>query len=175
MGYFIARSRIWESVALILIAFTLFRPGFWMDRMIPPLEEVAPTELFRVAGEVPAGGSIRLAAAGMSIEGDEVAKTVLLPLGDAGEGEARLLAAGLELRDEDGKIIIDNIGFASPAEKLGLDFDFEITGVYLLADRPAKEWLFIPALLFLGLVIWIQRRRLPARATPVAASPAGGD
>ena len=35
-GYFMARSKIWESIALILIAFTLFRPGFWMDMVSPP-------------------------------------------------------------------------------------------------------------------------------------------
>jgi hypothetical protein len=145
-----------------------------MDLMVPPLEEVAPAEIFAIAERLPAGGSIRLAAEGMSIEGDEVSKTVLLPLGDAGAGEERLLQSGLELRDEDGKIIIDNIGFASPAEKLGLDFDFEITAVYLLADRPAKEWLFIPALAFLALVIWIQRRRLPA-SSAAAAAGAGDD
>jgi TRAP-type uncharacterized transport system fused permease subunit len=32
-GYFLTRSRIYESVLLLLIAFTLFRPGFWMDKV----------------------------------------------------------------------------------------------------------------------------------------------
>ena len=41
-GYFISKSRIWESLALILIAFTLFRPGFWMDMASPPYIETAP-------------------------------------------------------------------------------------------------------------------------------------
>jgi TRAP-type uncharacterized transport system fused permease subunit len=169
MGWFFARSRLWETAALILIAFTLFRPGFWMDRIFPPLEEVEPARIFEVAGQVPAGGSIRIAAEGMSIEGDEVSKTVLLPLGDPGTGEDRLLAAGLELVDDDGRLVIDNVGFGSQAEKLGLDFDFEITQVYLLADRPAKEWLFIPALALLALIIWVQRRRLGAGSAAVAA------
>ncbi|MHA1523318.1 MAG: TRAP transporter permease, partial [Alphaproteobacteria bacterium] len=38
-GYFIFKSRIWESMALILIAFTLFRPGFWMDYVSPAFNE----------------------------------------------------------------------------------------------------------------------------------------
>jgi TRAP-type uncharacterized transport system fused permease subunit len=29
-GWFFAKNRIWES-ALLLVAFSLFRPGFWMD------------------------------------------------------------------------------------------------------------------------------------------------
>ncbi|MCX9458594.1 DUF3394 domain-containing protein, partial [Vibrio cholerae] len=31
-GYFLVKSRWYESLLLLLVAFTLFRPGFWMDR-----------------------------------------------------------------------------------------------------------------------------------------------
>ncbi len=34
-GYFFARNRIWESVILLLVAFSLFRPGFWLDKLYP--------------------------------------------------------------------------------------------------------------------------------------------
>ena len=34
-GFFLTKSRIWETVALLLIAFTLFRPGFWWDMVFP--------------------------------------------------------------------------------------------------------------------------------------------
>jgi len=44
-GYFFAKNRIWESLALVAIAFTLFRPGFWMDMVVQPFEKLAPTEL----------------------------------------------------------------------------------------------------------------------------------
>ncbi|WP_216092871.1 DUF3394 domain-containing protein [Candidatus Marithrix sp. Canyon 246] len=30
-GYWLIKSKLWESLALLLIAFTLFRPGFWWD------------------------------------------------------------------------------------------------------------------------------------------------
>ena len=49
-GFFIARSRIWESLALILIAFTLFRPGFWMDYVSPPYQNIEPTQLAQAMG-----------------------------------------------------------------------------------------------------------------------------
>ncbi|MEY8843259.1 TRAP transporter permease, partial [Cribrihabitans sp. XS_ASV171] len=35
MGYFLTRNRIYESVALIAVAFTLFRPDYFMDRIAP--------------------------------------------------------------------------------------------------------------------------------------------
>ena len=37
-GYFLVKNRIWETVAMLLIAFTLFRPGYWMDQIYPPLD-----------------------------------------------------------------------------------------------------------------------------------------
>ncbi len=40
-GCFLASNRIYETVALLLIAFTLFRPGFWMDMVSPPYSEEA--------------------------------------------------------------------------------------------------------------------------------------
>jgi hypothetical protein len=156
-------------VALILIAFSLFRPGFWWDMIYPPLVEAAPTQIEQAAESVPPDGSLRIAVEGISIEGDEVSKSVMLPMGPAGPGAERLANAGLELREDDGKVIIDMIGFASPAEKAGLDFDFEITGVLRQSDRLPPEVMWIPALVLLGGIVWLQRRRRPVETTPAGA------
>jgi len=177
MGYFLTRNRIWETVVLLLVAFTLFRPGFWWDMIYPPLLEVEPARIYDVAGQVPAGGSIRLHAEGLSIEGREISKTVILPLGPAGAtGEERLMTnAGLELRQEDGRMLIDLIQFGGPAERAGLDFDFEITTVLVVNDRPPKELMWIPALLLLGLIVWVQRRRQTPERVPAAAPATAGE
>jgi hypothetical protein len=175
MGWFFAKSRIWESALLILIAFTLFRPGFWWDELYPPLIEVDPAQIEQAAEAVPAGGNLRISAEGMSIEGDEVSKTVMLPMGAPAPGPERLSTAGLELRQEEGRVFIDMIGFGSAAEKAGLDFDFEITGVLQQNDRPPKELMWIPALIFLGGIIWWQRRRNAGTATAAAHATAGED
>jgi hypothetical protein len=158
-GYFFARSKLWESAALLLIAFTLFRPGFWLDMIAPPYENLPATTIVEDAANMPANSNILLDVEGISIEGDEVAKSVMLPLGPAGSGEDRLYHAGIGIRDEDGRIYIDDLVFAGPAEKAGLDFDFEITAVKVEADRPAKEVFYIPAFLLLGGIIVLQRRR----------------
>ena len=159
-GFFLVKSRIWETLALLLIAFTLFRPGFWLDMVSPPYEQVQAASLVERAGSAPAGGEIRLQVEGENIEGDLVSTTVLLPLGPEGEGVARLMDnAGLELREEEGKILIDAIGFDSPAEKAGLDFDWEIKAVEVPAERLPKEVFWLPALVLLGLIILLQRRR----------------
>jgi hypothetical protein len=70
-------------------------------------------------------------------------------------------------------MFIDAIGLGNPAEKAGLDFDFEIASVLGVNDRPPKE-LMSPTLVVLGLIIWLQRRRSPNLAPVTAIATAGG-
>jgi TRAP transporter 4TM/12TM fusion protein len=165
-GYWLVRSRWWESIALLLVAFTLFRPGFWWDEVYPPFDVLPPTEINAVAEGVGADGKLRLRAAGETLEGDHEERTIMLPLGPPGTGEERLVAAGLELvTNDEGKVIADNVMFGSAAQDAGLDFDWEIVEVYVGADRPPKQLMFIPAFLLLGLVALLQRRRYRASQT----------
>ncbi len=159
-GYFLARSRWWESLALLLVAFSLFRPGFWNDRLYPPLEQIPPGQVLAVAGEQPPGAELRLLVAGETLAGDWVTKTVGLPLGGAGEGSERLESAGLLLREEDGQLLVDGVTWGSPAYDAGMDFDWEIQGAELPLAQPSKYWMLLPALALLGLVAGAQRRRV---------------
>jgi TRAP transporter 4TM/12TM fusion protein len=163
-GYWLVRSRWWESIALLLVAFTLFRPGFWWDEIYPPLENVSAERIIELAGQMPPEGSLRMSVAGENLDGDFVEKTVQLPLGPAGDGTARLADAGLEVRTEDDKVFVDMVMFGSQAQELGIDFDWEIVNLQLPAERPPKQLMFIPALLLLGLIAWLQRRRRPSAA-----------
>jgi len=45
------------------------------------------------------------------------------------------------------------------AQKAGIDFYWKILSVQVPTDQPAKQWMFLPALLLLGSVIGLQRRR----------------
>ncbi len=167
-GYFIVRCRKWEILALLLIAFTLFRPGFWMDEIYPPLESVSATNIYEVAGAMPEDAQIRVQVVGEDIEGRPVDKVVMLPLGSPGEGKDRLFEAGLELRFEDGKAFVDNVVFGSTAERQKIDFDYEVASVQVETDRPAKQWFYLPALIALGLIIMLQRGR--REKTPAIAA-----
>ena len=158
-GYFFSRSRLWESLALILIAFTLFRPGFWMDMIYSPLKSVPATEIYKVAESMPENAQIRVRVVGEDLEERKVDKIVMLPLGAKGDGKERLMNAGLELRFEDGKAFVDNIVFGSTAERQKIDFDYEVPSVETKADRPPRQLFYIPALALLGFIIMLQRRR----------------
>lgn len=49
------------------------------------------------------------------------------------------------------------VDFASPAEAVGIDFDWQIKSISV--PRPMKEWVFIPVLFILSLLAWNHRRR----------------
>jgi TRAP transporter 4TM/12TM fusion protein len=158
-GWFLTRNRLWEAALLLLVSFTLFRPGFWMDWIYPPYEAVAPTQLEELVDEAPPGGVLRLVIEGINLSGQDETRTVRLPLGEAAPGPERLAATGLELREEEGRVFVDLVQFGSPAEQAGIDFDYEILTVEMPAEQPEKQWMFIPALLVLALVVVSQRRR----------------
>lgn len=158
--FFLTRTKWWEVVALLLISFTLFRPGLWMDMIYPPLEKVEAGKIYEVAEGLPVNALIRVHVIGETLEGDLVDKVVMLPLGAAGGGEQRLAtAAGLELREEDGKLLVDNMVFGGAAERQQIDFDWEVADIQRKTDRPAKQWFFLPALGLLALVVVLQKRR----------------
>ncbi|MDP5057792.1 MAG: TRAP transporter fused permease subunit, partial [Marinomonas hwangdonensis] len=156
-GYFFARSKLWESAVLLLVAFTLFRPGFWLDQVIPPYQQYQGAELMTYIDQHPQMENVRLSVEGENLDGRWIERMVDLPLTTSGDATERLSdGAGLELRNEDNRVYIDQLAFGGIAEQRKLDFDWEITGFEIENQRPAKEWFFIPAFL---LVLWIIRRQ----------------
>ena len=164
-GFFIARSRFYESAALLLIAFTLFRPGFWMDMLVSPYEEAEPTELAQVAGALAPGEQLRLRIAGVDEVGAPREFVAVLTLPEGASGPERLEAAGLKMVEKDGALIVDNVTFGSAAQKAGMDWDQKILKVRAPASQPWKELMYVPALILLGLIIVLQRKRRDVHET----------
>jgi len=169
-GYFLVKSRWYETVALFLVTFTLFRPGFWWDTIYPPFEHTAPAELMKVIEEKPANANLRMWVEGETIEGKQFSKGVLIPLGPKAAARERLKAAGMSLMTLGDEVSIGPVAFGSVAEKLGLEAGFKVTGVELPVERPAKEWMFVPALLLLALIIVLQRARLRRQSSAAGAA-----
>jgi TRAP transporter 4TM/12TM fusion protein len=168
-GFFVTKSKIWETLVLLLVAFTLFRPGFFWDEVYPELTERPASELTQIVGQMNAGEQLRIELKGEKMNGTEFKMTVMLPVGEEPTGEERLEGIGVETREEDGRIFVDNVVFSSPAEKAGIDFDQEILNIQLLNDRPPKQLMFIPALLLLALIWYLQKKRVVKNAQSRAA------
>ena len=166
-GYFFARSRIWESVILLLVAFSLFRPGFWLDKIQPPFIDEPGVTILEKAAELPDGATLRVFITGPDFDNaDRIDRTTLIvPLGAKADGAERLKKAGLIVLIEDGVAKLEEPFPASAFEQELKGFEFygdtpvAIETVSLPADRMPKEVLYIPALLLLGFVIMMQLRR----------------
>ncbi|MGY3859576.1 TRAP transporter permease [Aeromonas intestinalis] len=158
-GFFLVKSRWYENVLLLLVAFTLFRPGFWMDMVHDPYRDTDPAALVQTMGQVDAESTLRLRMEGEDAVGKLRQFTVLLPVPDGASGEARLEHLGLALYEQDGKVLLDNVGFGSPAAELGLEIDQQILSVKAPTERWNKELMWLPGFLLFGLVVWLQRRR----------------
>lgn len=161
-SYFLVRNRWYETAAMLLVCFSLFRPGFWMDMIYPPYINADPKNVFQHAAAEPANGFIRFVVAGETRSGKDVQKVITLQLGEPGTGEARLKKAGLRLIPEDGKMIVESVQFGTPAHKVKLERDFEIKAIQIDSAAPSKFLMFVPAFALLALIVFAQRRRQAA-------------
>ncbi len=165
--YFFARSRLWETVALLLIAFTLFRPGFWLDYVEAPFVDRPGTDIVSLAGEVEKGGTLRIVVSGPDFDKPDEIKdlTLVLELGEKADGTDRLQKIGLTVMEDGDKMLLEEPFQGTPYFNKLKDYDYYgddsvvIAKVQTPAERLPKEIFYIPALLLLGLVIAMQRRR----------------
>lgn len=169
-GFFLVRSKWYETLALLIVTFTLFRPGYWWDMLYPPYEDVPAVQLMEFAETAPRNAQKRIWIEGESLDGETVIKGVLLPLGEPGPARERLARAGLRVLPQGEELQILTVQFGSQAAKLGIEHGWRITRIELPSQRPAKEWIYIPALLLLAGVVLLQRRRIAPQE--MAACPA---
>ena len=169
-GFFLVKSRIWESLVILLVALTLFRPGFWLDRVQEPYVEVPGIEIYSQIATVPSDGQLRMIITGPDFDNPEqiTSKTISITLPKADNARERLKEAGMTI-----KIMFDeNIAKleepfpGTPLFQVLSDFDYysddlvQIHALQLPADRLPKEVFYIPALSVLFGIILIQRRRM---------------
>lgn len=168
-GYMFVRNRLWESAALLLIAFTLFRPGYWLDKLQPPYESITPERVYEVVGETTPNGVVTMVVSGPDFDsGETTSTTILVPLGGSNTDDAakRLQDAGLTVSIADGQTTIEEPFPGTPFfETIGKSFDFygdepvQIAEVKKPSVRIFKEIFYLPAIALLALIIWLQRRR----------------
>ncbi|MGV6840047.1 MAG: TRAP transporter permease [Planktomarina sp.] len=173
MGWFVTRSRLWETAALLLIAFALFRPGVFMNQIAAPFEDIPPAAFAQTVGDAAPGSALRVVVSGPDFDTGE-AKNLTVPVvvPDSAGQDARLSALGFMLRAEGDAVVMDEPMFGTDLGKSMQSFDFygdfpvTISAVTASADQPPKELIFIPALALLALIAWLQSRRAaPLRAT----------
>ena len=166
-GYFIARSRKWETVVILFIVFTLFRPDFWLDRWEDKYTETTGPAAMEALGALPVGAAARLRVSAPDFDTGVVGTTTIVLTPEAeGTGAERLQAVGLEVLEEDGMLVLQEPFPGTPYfETLANDYDFygdapaQIEAIEVENDRMPKEVFFIPALLLMLVIAGLQSRR----------------
>ena len=104
--------------------------------------------------------------AGTTLEGEDVERGVLLPLGEpAATASRRLAESGVSTVIGDAGFTVTQVDFGSQAAKLGIEAGFRIIAIEVAGEGVAPEWMFLPALMLIGWVAHRQRLRR-ARAAP---------
>ena len=169
-GFMFTRLKIWERGLLLLIAFSLFRPGYFLDKVIPPFDVHEPGVVYEIIDNVTPNGTLTMVVSGPDFDSGEIeSTTILVSLGDVGEAADRLSNAGLSVTVEDGRALIEEPFPGTPFfESLGKSFDYyadepvQISELRQRADRIAKEIVYILSVALLAIVIVSQRRRAKA-------------
>jgi len=162
-NWLLTRNRWYETVLLLLICFTLFRPGFWLDRLQAPFDTRPAADLISVAEAIPQGLTMRFRVMSQSRTGDDVEKLVRLTMRSTGSGRERLQKAGLGLAASGSNVMVQTVSFGSEASKYGLAAGDEVIAVLVPSNRPSRYWFAVPALILLAGIILLQLRR---RARP---------
>jgi TRAP transporter 4TM/12TM fusion protein len=165
-GYFIAKSKRWESAALLFIAFMLFRPDFFLDLVTEKYQSVTGPAAVQLVGEQPEGSLIRFKVEGPDFDTGDNRATTITMVYPGGEPGAAMTENGLSVLEEDGKLLLEEPFPGSPYfGSLGTEYDYYgdnpvvISQVEVENERMPKELFFIPALLLLAGLMLIQRPR----------------
>ena len=166
-GYFIAKSRKWETAVILFIVFTLFRPDFWLNQWQDQYARASGPAAVEAIGAVPTGTAMRLVVSAPDFDTGIVGeKTILMTAEADGTGIERLQDVGLTVFAEGEMLLLDEPFPGTPYfEALANDYDFygdepaQIVAVEIENERPPKEIFFIPALLLAALIGWHQSRR----------------
>ena len=171
-GYMFVRSKWYESVILLTVSFMLFAPQFWINLLVPSFVEKEVSQLEAVLMEQQAGDMIKMQVNGMSFEGKENDFEVYMQIAEGANGTERLSKYGLMLKEEEGKLLVDDITFNSAAEKAFgddfYDYEYAITTVEVSQEQPSKRWMNIPAVLLFLVVVLLQISRRKKSAPALA-------
>ena len=160
-NWLLTRNRWYETLALLLICFTLFRPGYWLDRLQAPFDTRPALDIFSVANAIPQGLTLRFRVMSQSRAGEDVEKVVRLTMRSGKTADERLQKAGLSLSTLGRlKVTVKSSASAARRRNTALPAGDEIISVLTPAHRPSRYW-FASArtLSLLAGIVMLQRRR----------------
>ena len=162
-GYWLVKSKWWESLILLFAVFLLFRPGYIWDKITAPFENRPGSEIFQVADTMKEGDRLQFVVSGMTADDINRTYTFSISLKEGTTGKERINNTGLQLDDIFGPMEVAYIASSSKEieaiNKAGVDSGWIVDFVQVQRDRLPKQIIFIPALLIIFLIGWRQIKR----------------
>jgi TRAP transporter 4TM/12TM fusion protein len=165
-GFWFVKSQWWETAALLLIAFTLVRPGYWVDQLQEPWVSLESSETTLNRSDL--DGQVRLTIEGPDFDNpDQTTQLILLVKATESQALSSALdGAGILARVEESTVLLDEPFPGTENFQTMQRFDFygdtpvKVTDFAVeQTNRLTKEWIYLPALFLLLVVGWSQRTR----------------
>ncbi len=159
-GWLLVRNRLWETLVLLVVVFSLFRPDALRDYLYPAQLWQPAHDIEAYIDSLPVGAKVRLE---MEVEDDAgrmLPREILLAKPQT-QTDSYLQSLGFITEPDGDTLRVVDIGFLSAAEQAGLiaGFSQRITGYYRQIQQPHTGWFLIPPLIVLGGIVWLQYRR----------------
>ena len=155
-GGFLTRLRWFEIIVLLFITVSMFRPDFIMNRVYPEYEEFKKDLTSELNYEEMR--KVRFHVVRHTEYGDRYKMFAFQIEPGANKNIPDLVGIELETNKNDNFDVI-NLGYNSPAEKIGMDFYDEITRIEISSvNRPPKEYVYIIAFILLLLITYSQHK-----------------
>jgi len=159
-GYWLVKSKWWESLILLFAVFLLFRPGYIWDKITAPFENRPGSEIFQVADTMKEGDRLQFVVSGMTADDINRTYTFSISLKEGTTGKERINNTGLQLDDIFGPMEVAYIASSSKEieaiNKAGVDSGWIVDFVQVKRDRLPKQIMFIPALFIIFFIGWRQ-------------------
>lgn len=171
-GWFIGRSKLWESALLLVATAILFRPELLRDWHILPYSVQPTSTLTQVVANLPKDAYLRLRVE-TGDDNDREQRTFVLPAGKPDAGRQRLQNIGLTLEERGGELWLMDVEPASPADKLKIDTSqrIRVIGPEVRNPQPDRNLYTLPGYALVALVALLQIRR--RRSMTVLGKTAG--
>ena len=173
-NFILVKNKLYETLLLLLVAFSLFRPDFWLNTIQHPYNVLPGNNIFKLidgyskVSNVSLKSPIRIKFSGPDFDDPEkiIFQNSIINLTDEGNVEDILKKAGLFLKLDGDNVLMEEPLPGSPLFQEMKTFDFyadtpvKLEMIYLTkTNRMPKEIFYLPALLILILIYLNQVNR----------------
>ena len=158
--YFLIKSKLYESLILLIVGLSLLYPQGWINTFFAPFHKL---ELTQIEQELTIPGDKFKITLLDPKRLDENEKQIVLFRSLTGNTtKDRLSSSGIDniILQSNDTLRIGNIALGSKADKAQINSNSIILNIEISNTQPNKEWIFLPLVLVLLTVVYLQKRRM---------------